>query len=269
MDPSRFINYFVLVDVTYFPFDTHTCLLLFASFGTLPSEVSRSSSLDEALTSYYTEHGTWSLEKTKTNSYIFGTGSMFEVFITIKRRPLFFLVNIIFPVLFLTLLNSFVFLLPAESGERISYAITVLLSIAVFMTMISDYLPKTSQTMSRLCYFLVGDLMLSSIICLLTIFQLRIFFKSDKKYPVPDYLKKLVNMCKNRRRIIHVQPSQQPQDDAFERKLKQEVAIGTTEVTQNHDVTWKDVAKAIDFINLYSTLIFQLVMVIVFFSIVT
>jgi hypothetical protein len=112
-------------------------------------------------------------------------------------------------------------LLPAESGERISYAITVLLAIAVFMTMISDYLPKTSQTMSRFCYFLVGDFMLSSIICLLTIFQQRIFFKSDKKYPVPDYLKKLVNMCRNQKRIIHVQPSQQPQDDAFEMKIKQ------------------------------------------------
>jgi hypothetical protein len=135
--------------------------------------------------------------------------------------------------------------------------------------MISDYLPKTSQTMSRLCYFLVGDLMLSSIICILTIFQLRIFFKSDKKYPVPEYLKKLVNMCKNRRRIIHVQPRKQPQDDALERKIKQEVAIGTTEVTHNHDVTWKEVAKVIDFINLYSTLIFQLVMVTVFFCVVT
>ena len=137
------------------------------------------------------------------------------------------------------------------------------------MTMISDYLPKTSQTMSRLCYFLVADLMLSSIICLLTIFQLRIFFKSDKNYPVPEYLKKLVNMCRNQKRIIHVQPSQQPQDDAFERKIKQEVAIRTTEVTCNRDVTWKEVAKVIDFINLYSTLLFQLVMIIVFFCVVT
>jgi hypothetical protein len=258
-----------LVDVTYFPFDAQTCNLQFATFGTLPSEISLDSTSDKASTSYYTEHGTWSLEETRTRSYNFDAGSMFKVYITIKRRPVFFLVNIIFPVLFLTLLNSFVFLLPAESGERISYAITVLLAIAVFMTMISDYLPKTSQTMSRFCYFLVGDFMLSSIICLLTIFQQRIFFKSDKKYPVPDYLKKLVNMCRNQKRIIHVQPSQQAQDDAFEMKIKQEVAIGTTEVTHNHDVTWKEVAKVIDFINLYSTLIFQLVMVTVFFCVVT
>jgi hypothetical protein len=51
-------------------------------------------------------------------------------------------------------------------------------------------------------------------------------------------------MCRNQKRIIHVQPSQQAQDDAFEMKIKQEVAIGTTEVTHNHDVTWKEVAKA-------------------------
>jgi hypothetical protein len=82
--------------------------ILSCGFGTLPSEISLDSASDKASTSYYTEHGTWSLEETRTRSYNFDAGSMFKVFITIKRRPVFFLVNIIFPVLFLTLLNSFV-----------------------------------------------------------------------------------------------------------------------------------------------------------------
>jgi hypothetical protein len=32
----------------------------------------------------------------------------------------------------MSILNVFVFLLPADSGERVGYAITVLLAIAVF-----------------------------------------------------------------------------------------------------------------------------------------
>jgi hypothetical protein len=54
------------------------------------------------------------------------------------------LVNIICSSL-MCILNIFVFLLPADSGERVGYAITVLLAIAVFLTISSDSLPATSN----------------------------------------------------------------------------------------------------------------------------
>ncbi|XP_052067286.1 inactive pancreatic lipase-related protein 1-like [Mytilus californianus] len=125
-------------------------------------------------------------------------GSMFSVLFTINRNPLFYLVNIMFPIILLTFLNSFVFLLPATSGERISFSITVLLAIAVFMTMISSHLPKTSRTMSRLCYFLVSNLIFSCIICLLTIIQLRLFHTCDTR-SVPTFLRRLVIMCNSQK----------------------------------------------------------------------
>jgi hypothetical protein len=54
--------------------------------------------------------------------------------IAIKRRATFALLNLILPIFTMGILNLFVFLLPAESGERVGYAITVLLSIAVPVT---------------------------------------------------------------------------------------------------------------------------------------
>ncbi|VDI01899.1 Hypothetical predicted protein [Mytilus galloprovincialis] len=254
------------VDVTYFPYDQQTCKLQFVSYGSLATEVLMNSATNEAITPYYTEHGTWDLEKTATSSYAFSSGSMFEVHITINRRPLFFLVNLIFPVIFLTLLNSFVFLLPAESGERISYAITVLLALAVFMTMISNYLPKTSQTMARLCYFLIGDLVLSSVICILTIFQLRIFYKSDQKYPVPLFLRNIVTIFKCQKRILHVHPKIS-EGDADNHKINQE--MGKQCDSNNQDVTWRDIAKFFDVVSLFGSLLFQIVMLIVFFCVVS
>ena len=38
------------------------------------------------------------------------------------------------------------FILPPESGEKVSMEITVLLSVAVFMLMVSETMPPTSET---------------------------------------------------------------------------------------------------------------------------
>lgn len=56
-----------------------------------------------------------------TTSEIFQSGgSDFIKFeITIERQPLYFTFNIGLPILLLGVLNGFVFLLPAESGERV------------------------------------------------------------------------------------------------------------------------------------------------------
>lgn len=56
---------------------------------------------------------------------------------------------IIFLVLVLFLMNTFHcvsgFLLPPESGEKVSLEVTVLLSQAVFLLVISDFLPPSAD----------------------------------------------------------------------------------------------------------------------------
>ena len=63
----------------------------------------------------------------------------------LQRKPQYVVINIILPILFLNLLNVLVFMLPTESGELAPYSLTVLLSIAVFMTIVSDISPRTSK----------------------------------------------------------------------------------------------------------------------------
>ena len=53
--------------------------------------------------------------------------------------------------------------LPAESGERVPYAIIVLLVNAVFMTVISYTLPKKSEPLPLMSYFLMIDLIVSAL----------------------------------------------------------------------------------------------------------
>ena len=155
-------------DVTFFPFDEQTCVLSYMSWGYTGSEVLLSSPDSAINTDFYTENGEWNLGDTATHCYMLNMFSFCDFKITIERIPTFFIINIILPIAFLSFLNVMVFLLPAESGEKVSYAITTLLSIALFMTLISDTMPKTSKHMSLMSYFLVGGLMLSALICVIS-----------------------------------------------------------------------------------------------------
>jgi hypothetical protein len=53
--------------------------------------------------------------------------------------------NVVAPSIMLSLLVLMVFRLPPESGEKMSLGVTLLLSYSVFLLMVSDNVPNTSQ----------------------------------------------------------------------------------------------------------------------------
>ncbi|KAK0064742.1 neuronal acetylcholine receptor subunit beta-3 [Biomphalaria pfeifferi] len=79
----------------------------------------------------------------------------------LKRRPDFLLLNTILPVVFLSFLNIMVFIIPAESGEKIGFGITVLLALAVFLSMVSTMLPRSSNSLPKITIFLFLLLVIS------------------------------------------------------------------------------------------------------------
>ena len=66
--------------------------------------------------------------------------------ITIKRKPLFFLLYMIFPVCAVVFLSLLGFIIPPESGERVGFGVTILLTMGVYLMVISEDLPKTAHS---------------------------------------------------------------------------------------------------------------------------
>lgn len=64
--------------------------------------------------------------------------------VVIRRRPLFYTVNLLLPSIFLMLMDIVGFYLPPDSGERVSFKITLLLGYSVFLIIVSDTLPATA-----------------------------------------------------------------------------------------------------------------------------
>ncbi|XP_052795030.1 acetylcholine receptor subunit alpha-like 1 isoform X2 [Mya arenaria] len=64
--------------------------------------------------------------------------------ITIRRKTLFYTVNLIMPIVAISTLTALVFYLPSESGEKITLSISILLALTVFFLLLYDISPPTS-----------------------------------------------------------------------------------------------------------------------------
>lgn len=65
--------------------------------------------------------------------------------VTIRRKPLLYVVNLIVPLLYLLVLDVASFFIHASKGEKLSFKITVLLSISVLLLILQDMLPSTEE----------------------------------------------------------------------------------------------------------------------------
>jgi nicotinic acetylcholine receptor len=78
------------------------------------------------------------------------------VTLKIRRKILYYMVNVVLPCVMMSVLTLLVFCLPPESGEKIALGITVLLAFSVFMLAIAEKMPETSESIpliGKKCFF--------------------------------------------------------------------------------------------------------------------
>ena len=99
-------------DVSKYPFDTHECFLMIVPFGYHESEIYVSHVEDHVRTDWYTPHKTWELVNTDVTNN--GNPQRLHFYLKLNRQPMFFVLNLILPICLMSILNVFVFLLPAD-----------------------------------------------------------------------------------------------------------------------------------------------------------
>lgn len=72
-----------------------------------------------------------------------------------KRKPLFYIFNLIVPCMIIMSMVLLGFFLPPESGERITLSITVLLAMAVFLQLAAENLPRNSENVPVMGIFYI------------------------------------------------------------------------------------------------------------------
>uniref|UniRef100_A0A3Q3W8C2 Uncharacterized protein n=1 Tax=Mola mola TaxID=94237 RepID=A0A3Q3W8C2_MOLML len=172
-----FTNHTCNMDVRWFPFDIQRCELKFGSwtFDGWLLDIR----MKEADVSGYMPSGEWDLLEVP--------GGRHEVFydccaepypdvtfvVTLRRRTLFYALNLLIPCMLLSSMTLLVFLLPANSGEKISLGITVLLSLTVFMLMVAEIMPATSDSVPLIGQYFASTMVIvgMSVIATVTVLQ--------------------------------------------------------------------------------------------------
>ena len=101
--------------------------------------------------SNYITNGEWALKgkSIQRNEVIYPIGNEVYPDVTVSfiihRRILYYILNIILPCVWLNMLSLLAFCLPPDAGEKITLGITVLLSYSVFMLLVAENMPPTSE----------------------------------------------------------------------------------------------------------------------------
>ncbi|XP_056398713.1 5-hydroxytryptamine receptor 3A-like isoform X2 [Hyla sarda] len=139
--------------IYYFPFDQHNCTLTFQSQLHTVEHINvsmwrQSKDMKKDLQKFYNK-GEWELLGINSNYKVVDElGDKFgvvEFSIIFRRHPMYYVVNLVIPSVFLIIMDTIGFYLPPESGERISFKITLLLGYSVFLIIVSETLPASAQ----------------------------------------------------------------------------------------------------------------------------
>ncbi|XP_033120698.1 neuronal acetylcholine receptor subunit alpha-10-like [Anneissia japonica] len=208
------------IDVRYFPFDEQMCVLKFGSWayhGFQLDIVNRSIAGD---ISTFIDNGEWILigMPVKRNVYYYNCCSepypTVEFTMIIRRRPLFYLFNLLIPCMLITMLTLLDFYLPAEAGEKVTLAITILLALTVFLLLVAETMPPTSETVPLIGQYFAASIFLVSVSTVMTVYVLHIHYRLPGTKPVPRWMRVWIIgrlgslICMNKDFRVNPEPSE-------------------------------------------------------------
>ncbi|XP_065362718.1 acetylcholine receptor subunit alpha-like [Calliphora vicina] len=192
------------IDVEYFPFDEQTCVMKFGSWTYDGFQVDLRH-IDELngtnivevgvdLSEFYTSVEWDILEVPAVRNEKFYTccdepylDITFNI--TMRRKTLFYTVNLIIPCMGISFLTILVFYLPSDSGEKVSLSISILLSLTVFFLLLAEIIPPTSLVVPLLGKFVLFTMILDTFSICVTVVVLNIHFRSPQTHTMAPWVR--------------------------------------------------------------------------------
>lgn len=193
------------IDVEFFPFDEQKCFMKFGSWtydgymvdlrhinqrggnNTIP--------LGMDLQEYYisTEWDVMTVPAVRNEKYYPCCEEPYPdifFYLELRRKSLFYTVNVIIPCVGISFLSVLVFHLPSDSGEKVSLSISILLSLTVFFLLLAEIIPPTSMSVPLLGKYLLFTMILVTFSVVVTIGVLNVNFRTPTTHKMAPWVKK-------------------------------------------------------------------------------
>ncbi|XP_063406281.1 acetylcholine receptor subunit alpha-type unc-38-like [Mytilus trossulus] len=175
-------------DVTFYPIDEHTCDITMITINDYQA-INLQTTDEDVVNELTYQNSEWTLTSVVTASCS-DKFSEVNFAVNLTRKPVFFVTNLVFPIMIITVVNGLSFFVPIESGERLSFGTSLLLMFIVFLTTVIDVLPSTDNELSYFNIFVFIELNYSCFIVFGIISTLFLYHRSTTK-KVPKLLKRI------------------------------------------------------------------------------
>ncbi|XP_041860992.1 neuronal acetylcholine receptor subunit alpha-2-like [Melanotaenia boesemani] len=185
------------IDVTFFPFDQQSCKMKFGSWTYDRAKIDLISMASDVDQMDYWESGEWvivnAVAKYNTKKYECCTEIYADItyYFIIRRLPLFYTINLIIPCLLISCLTVLVFYLPSQCGEKITLCISVLLSLTVFLLLITEIIPSTSLVIPLIGEYLLFTMVFVTLSIIITVFVLNVHHRSPQTHSMPHWVRRV------------------------------------------------------------------------------
>ncbi|XP_065165089.1 neuronal acetylcholine receptor subunit alpha-7 isoform X3 [Atheta coriaria] len=184
------------IDITWFPFDDQHCDMKFGSWTYDGNQLDlQLNSEDGGDLSDFITNGEWYLigMPGKKNTIVYQCCPEPYVDVTftiqIRRRTLYYFFNLIVPCVLISSMALLGFTLPPDSGEKLTLGVTILLSLTVFLNLVAEKIPTTSDAVPLIgTYFNCIMFMVASSV-VLTVVVLNYHHRTADIHEMPQWIK--------------------------------------------------------------------------------
>ncbi|XP_068616733.1 neuronal acetylcholine receptor subunit alpha-3 [Brachionichthys hirsutus] len=183
------------IDVTYFPFDYQNCTMKFGSWTYDKAKIDLVLIGSTINFKDFWETGEWMIIDAPGYKHDIKYNCCEEIYtditysLYIRRLPLFYTVNMIIPCLLISFLTVLVFYLPSDCGEKVTLCISVLLSLTVFLLVITETIPSTSLVIPLIGEYLLFTMVFVTLSIVITVFVLNVHYRTPKTHNMPYWVR--------------------------------------------------------------------------------
>jgi hypothetical protein len=172
------------LDISAYPFDEQVCTYIFYPYSNIAHVFRYAENDTYFLLRYFQSNEEWEIMSTNKSFSIDDFTPEWPVrvahlSIALRRRPYYVIINVFVPIFILSILNLMTFLLPVDSGEKMGTTLAIFLTFAVFVTLISDSLPKSSENLSYFGNYVAGQLIISGMTIVMEAIVIKVYLKEN------------------------------------------------------------------------------------------
>lgn len=169
------------IDVKYFPFDMQECSMKFGSWTYTSFQMNLTKHAPNPELSELVPNEQWDLEYAVTRRHSVKYECCPERYLDVtfyfglKRKPLYYIYNLLMPCMLLSSLSLLGFFMPYDVGVvKVSLSITLILSLTVFLLLVAEMMPRTSEEVPLIGQYYAATMFMISISTAMNVFVLNI-----------------------------------------------------------------------------------------------